>query len=89
MGAHWDQASEDSEEEELTNPYDYNLDVDAGQHVSSENPKAQLPHLRSPPATTIEGMRATTLVVDINLIASKLLHLQSRGVIMYTVKNEN
>lgn len=89
---HWEQwGSEDDpaisfpEEEETDSPYDYNLDLDAGAHVSDEDLKAQLNHLPRCPTTPTPGMRAETLTVNQNAIASRVLHLQNRGVIMYTV----
>lgn len=75
----------ETEEEELENPYDYNLDIDAGAHVSDEDLKAQLLHLPRCPPSPSGGMRVETLTVDRNVIASHMAHLQNKGIIMYTV----
>lgn len=85
-----DQSNEDGdypydEDKEPKNPYDYNLDIEVGMHISHDDLKdslAQLPKALEKPRP---GMRAETLVVDKNIIASRLVHLQIRGVILYTV----
>lgn len=76
---------EEEEMEEPDNPYDHNLDVDAGAHISDEDLKDQLKHLPQTPAEPTLGMHSETLVVDRNIVASRLVHLQNRGIIMYTV----
>lgn len=74
-----------TEEEEDENPYDYNLDKEAGAHVSHEDLREQLAHLPKVPDKPTSGMRSATIVVDKNIVASRILHLQNRGVIMFTV----
>lgn len=73
------------EEEDDKNPYDHNLDVDVGAHVSHDNLKASLTHLPKVHEKPRTRMRVESMVVNKNIISSRLIHLQQRGVILYTV----
>lgn len=74
---------QDSDEED--NPYDHNLDIKVGEHMSHEDLKTTLANLPKTPKAPKASMHPKTLVVDKNVIASRLMHLQKRGVILYTV----
>lgn len=85
-----DEAVEDDEDEileqeEEENPYDRNLDFEAGAHMSHKDLKVTLAHLPKVPESVKPGMRVEFLDVDKEIIASRLFHLQKRGVILYTV----
>lgn len=78
-----DQLGYESEEE--TNPYKQNLDVDAGAHVLHEDLISSLVHLPKVLDKVKPSMRIETLVVDKNVVVGYLVHLQKRGIILYTV----
>lgn len=82
-GSDEDYAEENEEQNEI--PYAHSLDVEAGQYVTSQDLQAQLAHLPLAPKKPSAGMRSETLIVDRNIIASRILHLQQRGIILYTV----
>lgn len=74
----------ESDEEEF-NPYDKNLDIEVGAHVSHEDLKHSFAHLPQVLKTTKLGMRAEIMVIDKDVIAKRLVHLQKRGIILYTI----
>lgn len=52
--------------------------------MSDEDLRENLAHLPKVPEKPSPGMRAETLVIDKVLIASRLMHLQRCGLILYT-----
>lgn len=84
--AFWEGVEEEyseEEEEENESPYAKNLDVEAGQHISREDSQPQLAHLPQAPEKPTTGMRSETLIiVDRNIIASRIIHLQQLGIIL-------
>lgn len=73
------------EQEEEENPYNYNLDVEAGPHMLHKDLKETLAHLPKVLDSIKPGMCVESLVVDKGIIASRLVHLQKRGIILYMV----
>lgn len=63
------------DDEDEFNPYDKNLDIDVSAHVSHEDLTSSLVHLPKIPKEVKKGMRSETLVVDKDMIASRLIHL--------------
>lgn len=83
-----DDASEqegwESNEEEF-NPYNCHFDVAVGAHVSHEDLKISFAHLPQVPEMTKLGMRLETLMVDKDVVARRLVHLQKQGIFLYKV----
>lgn len=63
------------EEEEEFNPYDKNLDIEVGAHVSHEDIKLSFAHLPLIMEKPKPSMRVEMLVVDKDIIARSLVHL--------------
>lgn len=83
-----DQESDQEEwelDEDDFNPYDCNFDVEAGAHVSHEDLVSSFAHPPKVPETTKPGMRSESLIVDKDVVAGRLVHLQKRRIILYTV----
>lgn len=74
-----------SKEDKEDNPYDHKFDKEASMHMLNEDLREHLAHLPQVPEKPWPGMTYKTLVVDKTIVASRLLHLQNRGVILCTV----
>lgn len=61
------ECSERSSDEDK-NPYDYNLDIDVGAHMSREDLKSSLERLPKVPEKMREGMRLETLIMEKDVI---------------------
>lgn len=80
-----EQEGDNSYSKEGDNPYNHNLDIEVGEHMSHEDLKSTLANLPKAPKKPKLGMRTETLVVDKKVITNCLMHLQQRGVILYTI----
>lgn len=58
------------------NPYNYNLGIYVGAHVSHEDLKSLLANLAKVPKSPREGMCKEIVDVDKDIIANRLLNLQ-------------
>lgn len=78
-----DELAQDEDKEE--NPYDHNLDLEVGAYVLHKDLVASLAHLPWALEKPMMEMRTEMLVVDKNIIAIRLVHLQQCGVILCMV----
>lgn len=71
----------------MENPYYANLDAKASEYMVEDTISLHaLQHFLTPPIEAPIGKRVSRLQVKRNLVAIRLIRLQDRGIIIYTVE---
>lgn len=71
--------------EKASNHYDdADFDAAAGEQISNVELLRALSHLLAPPVKPPDGMKSERFTEGKTYVQSKILHLQSRGIILHT-----